>query len=311
MMWWFFDVVVDLSALIKRSKDVCGVCKCTRVEIFFENFPSFFLLKFYAKKIHIFFLSFFSSKRKKKKKKSDDDTMMMSRLAMKLAERRRALSPRCRRLIRPPRRWCERASNPRALFSRAATSSTTARASSRNENLQQKLDANRIKNRRECLPIPTAIIAVKSNGGDESTLYKKLEKDFETKIKRYVKFELISTPQNPKNEKDIDQQKESEGDRVMKKIDSRDFVVLLCERGKSFTSEKFASDVLAKSGDLGHGRLVFVIGGPFGHAKEVESRADIKLRLSEMVMNHRVARIMLLEQIYRAWTIVRGEPYHH
>ena len=226
--------------------------------------------------------------------------MMMSRLAMKLAERRR-----------PPRRWCERASNPRALFSRAATSSTTARASSRNENLQQKLDANRNKNRRECLPIPTAIIAVKSNGGDESTLYKKLEKDFETKIKRYVKFELISTPQNPKNEKDIDQQKESEGDRVMKKIDSRDFVVLLCERGKSFTSEKFASDVLAKSGDLGHGRLVFVIGGPFGHAKEVESRADIKLRLSEMVMNHRVARIMLLEQIYRAWTIVRGEPYHH
>ena len=310
MMWWFFDVVVDLSALIKRSKDVCGVCKCTRVEIFFENFPSFFLLKFYTKKSTFFSFPFFPPKERRRRKKSDDD-MMMSRLAMKLAERRRALSPRCRRLIRPPRRWCERASNPRALFSRAATSSTTARASSRNENLQQKLDANRIKNRRECLPIPTAIIAVKSNGGDESTLYKKLEKDFETKIKRYVKFELISTPQNPKNEKDIDQQKESEGDRVMKKIDSRDFVVLLCERGKSFTSEKFASDVLAKSGDLGHGRLVFVIGGPFGHAKEVESRADIKLRLSEMVMNHRVARIMLLEQIYRAWTIVRGEPYHH
>ena len=310
-MWWFFDVVVDLSALIKRSKDVCGVCKCTRVEIFFENFPSFFLLKFYTKKSTFFSFPFFPPKERRRRKKSDDDTMMMSRLAMKLAERRRTLSPRCRRLIRPPRRWCERASNPRALFSRAATSSTTARASSRNENLQQKLDANRIKNRRECLTIPTAIIAVKSNGVDESTLYKKLEKDFETKIKRYVKFELISTPQNPKNEKDIDQQKESEGDRVMKKIDSRDFVVLLCERGKSFTSEKFASDVLAKSGDLGHGRLVFVIGGPFGHAKEVESRADIKLRLSEMVMNHRVARIMLLEQIYRAWTIVRGEPYHH
>ena len=280
---------------------------------FLKISPHFFFSNFTQKKSTFFSFPFFPPKERRRKKKSDDDTMMMSRLAMKLAERRRALSPRCRRLIRPPRRWCERASNPRALFSRgAATSSTTARASSRNEeNLQQKLDANRIKNRRECLPIPTAIIAVKSNGGDESTLYKKLEKDFETKIKRYVKFELISTPQNPKNEKDIDQQKESEGDRVMKKIDSRDFVVLLCERGKSFTSEKFASDVLAKSGDLGHGRLVFVIGGPFGHAKEVESRADIKLRLSEMVMNHRVARIMLLEQIYRAWTIVRGEPYHH
>ena len=278
---------------------------------FLKISPHFFFSNFTQKKSTFFSFPFFPPKERRRRKKSDDDTMMMSRLAMKLAERRRALSPRCRRLIRPPRRWCERASNPRALFSRAATSSTTARASSRNENLQQKLDANRIKNRRECLPIPTAIIAVKSNGGDESTLYKKLEKDFETKIKRYVKFELISTPQNPKNEKDIDQQKESEGDRVMKKIDSRDFVVLLCERGKSFTSEKFASDVLAKSGDLGHGRLVFVIGGPFGHAKEVESRADIKLRLSEMVMNHRVARIMLLEQIYRAWTIVRGEPYHH
>jgi 23S rRNA (pseudouridine1915-N3)-methyltransferase len=150
-----------------------------------------------------------------------------------------------------------------------------------------------------------------SGGGDENTLYKKLEQDFEMKIKRYTKFEMIATPQNPKNEKTIEEQKESEGERVMKKIDPRDYVVLMCERGKSFTSEKFASDVLAKSGDLGHGRLVFVIGGPFGHGKEVERRADVSLRLSEMVMNHRVARMVLLEQIYRAWTIVRGEPYHH
>ena len=209
MMWWFFDVVVDLSALIKRSKDVCVFVNVHERRSFLKISPHFFFSNFTQKKSIFFPLFLFFLQKKEEEKKSDDDTMMMSRLAMKLAERRRALSPRCRRLIRPPRRWCERASNPRALFSRgAATSSTTARASSRNENLQQKLDANRIKNRRECLPIPTAIIAVKSNGGDESTLYKKLEKDFETKIKRYVKFELISTPQNPKNEKDIDQQKE-------------------------------------------------------------------------------------------------------
>lgn len=192
------------------------------------------------------------------------------------------------------------------------TTSASSSSSSSGGSLQQTLDANRAKNRRECLPIPTAIIAVKSSGGgDENTLYKKLEQDFETKIKRYTKFEMIATPQNPKNEKTIEEQKESEGERVMKKIDPRDYVVLMCERGKSFTSEKFASDVLAKSGDLGHGRLVFVIGGPFGHGKEVERRADVSLRLSEMVMNHRVARMVLLEQIYRAWTIVRGEPYHH
>lgn len=71
MMWWFFDVVVDLSALIKRSKDVCGVCKCTRVEIFFENFPSFFLLKFYTKKSTFFssFLFFLQKKEEEEEEK--------------------------------------------------------------------------------------------------------------------------------------------------------------------------------------------------------------------------------------------------
>ena len=288
--------------------------KCTRVEIFFENFPSFFLLKFYAKKIHIFFpLFLFFLQKKEEEKKSDDDTMMMSRLAMKLAERRRALSPRCRRLIRPPRRWCERASNPRALFSRgAATSSTTARASSRNENLQQKLDANRIKNRRECLPILTAIIAVKSNGGDESTLYKKLEKDFETKIKRYVKFELISTPQNPKNEKDIDQQKE----KRRGSSDEEDRFERFCGFVMRTREIVYVRKVCIGRAREEWGLRTWKVGvcdwrPVWSCKKEVESRADIKLRLSEMVMNHRVARIMLLEQIYRAWTIVRGEPYHH
>ena len=95
----------------------------------------------------------------------------------------------------------------------------------------------------------------------------------------------------------------------MKKIDSRDFVVLMCERGQSYTSERFASDVLCKSGDLGHGRLVFVIGGPFERGGS--RRSGRVVAISEMVMNHRVARMVLLEQIYRAWTIVRGEPYHH
>lgn len=218
------------------------------------------------------------------------------------SSRRVACTGRCGRLVA---RQCGR-------FLVTTSASSSSSSSSSGGSLQQTLDANRAKNRRECLPIPTAIIAVKSSGGgDENTLYKKLEQDFETKIKRYTKFEMIATPQNPKNERTIEEQKESEGERVMKKIDPRDYVVLMCERGKSFTSEKFASDVLAKSGDLGHGRLVFVIGGPFGHGKEVERRADVSLRLSEMVMNHRVARMVLLEQIYRAWTIVRGEPYHH
>lgn len=77
MMWWFFDVVVDLSALIKRSKDVCGVCKCTRAEIFFENFPPHFFFSNFTQKKSTFFshFSFFSSKRKKKKKKKKVTTI--------------------------------------------------------------------------------------------------------------------------------------------------------------------------------------------------------------------------------------------
>ena len=99
-----------------------------------------------------------------------------------------------------------------------ASSSSSSSSSGKKNLLQTQLDTNRIKNRRECLPIPTAIIAVKSSGGgDENTLYKKLEVDFETKIKRYnPKFEMISCPQNPKNEKGIEEQKASEGERVMK-----------------------------------------------------------------------------------------------
>ena len=69
MWWWFFDVVVDLSALIKRSKDVCGVCKCTRVEIFFENFPSFFFSNFTQKNPHFFPFLFFLQKKEEEEKK--------------------------------------------------------------------------------------------------------------------------------------------------------------------------------------------------------------------------------------------------
>lgn len=87
-------------------------------------------------------------------------------------------------------------------------------------------------------------------------------------------------------------------------------MVLLDERGRDLSSPDLAK-LLAQASDQGWPQLVFCIGGPFGHSQEVRARADDQVRLSTMVLNHQVAHVVLLEQLYRAWTILRGEPYHH
>ena len=88
------------------------------------------------------------------------------------------------------------------------------------------------------------------------------------------------------------------------------YTVCLDERGKDVTSESIA-DILEKASDSGSSSLVFLLGGPFGHTQEVRDGADETIRLSRCVLNHAVASVVLSEQLYRAWTIVRGEPYHH
>ena len=88
--------------------------------------------------------------------------------------------------------------------------------------------------------------------------------------------------------------------------------MLLDERGREVTSEGVA-DLIAHAGDAarGGGGLTLLVGGPYGHADAVRARADVSVRLSRCVLNHAVARVVLLEQLYRGWTILRGEPYHH
>lgn len=97
--------------------------------------------------------------------------------------------------------------------------------------------------------------------------------------------------------------------QVLKAIASGERVVILDERGRDTSSEDMAR-LLIKASDDGT-PLCFVIGGPFGHGTAVMQRADESVRLSRMVLNHSVAYLVLVEQLYRAWTIVRGEPYHH
>jgi 23S rRNA (pseudouridine1915-N3)-methyltransferase len=170
------------------------------------------------------------------------------------------------------------------------------------------MDTERRKaNARAVRAVPIKLVLVTKGGGKDMD---KACGEWSGRIARYTQFDEVPCKSNPKNAKEPKAQMEAEAERVMKQIDSRDLVVLMDERGKDVSSEELA-ELVAEAGDGGYGGLVFCIGGPFGHGDAVKTRADRKIKLSSMVMNHQVARLVLLEQIYRAWTILRGEPYHH
>ena len=105
-------------------------------------------------------------------------------------------------------------------------------------------------------------------------------------------------------------QKEAEGSVILSSVDARDLVILLDERGKEFTSREFASYIDRRTLSL-PGNLVFVIGGPYGFSQQVYDRANDKISLSRMTLTHEMVRLFFVEQLYRAMTILRGEPYHH
>lgn len=134
---------------------------------------------------------------------------------------------------------------------------------------------------------------------------------FAARIPHYMPFEAVVIPdvqasKNPNNEV----RKAKEGDAIVSKISPGDFVVLLDERGREMTSRELAAFIDKKAATLSR-NLVFVIGGPFGFSKDVYARADSQMCLSKMTFTHEMARTITLEQIYRALTILRGEPYHH
>lgn len=134
---------------------------------------------------------------------------------------------------------------------------------------------------------------------------------FTERIGKYVKYSSIVLP-DIKNAKSLSKEiiKEEEGKTITANLSSSDFVVLMDERGKEFTSRGFA-DWIQKQMNSGRKRLVFIIGGPFGLSQEVYSKANSKIALSQMTLTHEMAKLMLSEQLYRAMTILKGEPYHH
>lgn len=134
---------------------------------------------------------------------------------------------------------------------------------------------------------------------------------YKKRIVHYTNFTeiVIADIKNPKN-LSAEQLKTQEGEALLKKIENTDFVVLLDEKGKTFTSVKFANWIENKMIQSTK-NLVFVIGGAFGFSDEVYQRADSKLRLSDMTFSHQIIRAIFAEQIYRAFTIIKGEKYHN
>ena len=130
------------------------------------------------------------------------------------------------------------------------------------------------------------------------------------RIKHYVPFSITTIPEI-KNTKSLSesQQKNLEASLILKQIQAQDTVVLLDEHGKEFRSVEFAA-WLEKQQQVAR-RLVFVIGGPYGFAESVYERANSKISLSKMTFSHQMVRMIFCEQLYRACTIIQGEPYHH
>ena len=131
------------------------------------------------------------------------------------------------------------------------------------------------------------------------------------RLEHYVPFEMKIIP-DIKNRKTLteEQQKKAEGELILSNVNVGDDLVLLDENGKTFSSVAF-SQWIEKQMNIGSKRMIFVVGGPYGFSKEVYAKAKFKISLSEMTFSHQMIRLIFVEQLYRAFTIMKGEPYHH
>jgi 23S rRNA (pseudouridine1915-N3)-methyltransferase len=139
----------------------------------------------------------------------------------------------------------------------------------------------------------------------------RLQDEYQNRLKFYIPFELLVIPEL-KNTKSLSfaEQIEKEADLILKQIELNDHVVLLDEKGMQFTSVAF-SDYIAKKIMASYKRIIFVVGGPYGFSEKVYQRANNKVSLSTMTFSHQMIRLIFVEQLYRAMTILKGEPYHH
>jgi len=148
-------------------------------------------------------------------------------------------------------------------------------------------------------------------GKTDSKQLQHLISEYENRLRHYVKFELEIIP-DIKNVKNLseEQQKEKEGELILKKLNPTDILILLDENGKQYSSIDF-SNYLQKKMNSGIKQLILVIGGPYGFSDTIYQKSTGKISLSKMTFSHQMVRLFVLEQVYRAFTILRHEPYHH
>ena len=144
-------------------------------------------------------------------------------------------------------------------------------------------------------------------GKTQSKIFKVGIDDYVSRIEHYMPFNITEL----KNTKSLseDQQKQKEGELILKEIQPSDTVVLLDEHGAEYRSVEYANWLKQKQNTAR--RLVFIIGGPYGFSSDIYARANEKISLSRMTFSHQMVRLIFTEQLYRACTIIKGEPYHH
>ena len=148
-------------------------------------------------------------------------------------------------------------------------------------------------------------------GKTDNKQLQQLIDDYQKRLGYYIKFnlEIIQDIKNVKNLSEA-QQKQKEGELILNKVSNTDVLVLLDENGKQLDSVEF-SNYLQKHMNSGIKQVVFAIGGPYGFSNDVYNKAQGKLSLSKMTFSHQMVRLFVIEQLYRGFTILKNEPYHH
>ncbi|XP_065620886.1 putative RNA methyltransferase At5g10620 isoform X1 [Quercus suber] len=134
--------------------------------------------------------------------------------------------------------------------------------------------------------------------------------EYVRKLNHYCTVDDVQIRSNPRNASDARAQVDDEDTAMMNIIRSDDWVVMLDENGQDIGSEQMA-ELVGDAGNTGASRLSFCIGGPYGHGRQLRERANISIKLSTLVLNHQIALLVLMEQLYRSWTILKGQKYHH
>ena len=152
-------------------------------------------------------------------------------------------------------------------------------------------------------------VRVLAIGTDKSGLFEPAIAEYAKRIARHAQLETVELPPSKKGGSDALRAREEEGQALMARLKGNELVIVLDERGEEMGSEAFSRSVVQEAMNRGRD-LAFLIGGAEGHSDTVRKRADRVLALSRLTLAHRLARLVLVEQIYRAFAIARGEPYH-